>query len=80
MIKQPKDFTWKDFKEYVQRRACDGNWSMEMATHFIECYRCAPKFRKKKWFAKNKHLIFNLNINVTIDIETGQITEVPNNE
>jgi len=80
MIKHPKDFTWKDFKEYIHRRACDGNWSEYMAIHFIKCYRCAPRFGKKKWFNKNKHLIFNLNINVTINIETGEITEVLNNE
>lgn len=75
MKKLTKDLTWDDFNEYIHLRINDGNWSAEMAEHFIGCYKLAPKSifkrKKRKWFNKYKKYIFNTTKDILLDIESG---------
>ena len=78
MIKLVKDFTYDDLEDYGNKRACDGNWSMEIAISFFSFYKYIPRGFKRK---KNKYIkehigeLFNLKDfpNMKIDIESGKI-------
>ena len=78
MIKLVKDFTYDDLEDYGNKRACDGNWSMEIAISFFSFYKYIPRGFKRK---KNKYIkehigeLFNLQDfpNMKIDIESGKI-------
>ena len=49
MMKYVKDFTYDDLKDYGNKRACDGNWSMEIAISFLSFYHSIPRgFKRKK--------------------------------
>lgn len=73
-----REFTYEDLKCYGNARACDGNWSCDLAMTFIDFYRSIPKtiFKKKKDKYVKEHIdeLFNLDEypNLKIDIETGE--------
>ena len=52
MAKKIKDITFDEFSEWCNRRACDGQWSMQTAMICIEVYdkiyAIKSIFRKKK--------------------------------
>ena len=79
--KHIKDWTFQDLQDYMNYRACDGNWSMFMAMAFIEFYETRPHpifFKKKKlekWFQEHKGEILNLEANPIYDIETGEYVD-----
>lgn len=77
-MKYVKDFTYDDLKDYGNKRACDGRWSIAMTSAFISFYHSIPRGFKRK---KNKYIkehigeLFNLKDfpNMKIDIESGEI-------
>ena len=78
MFKYVKDFTYKDLVDYGNKRACDGNWSMEIAISFLSFYHSIPRgFKRKKNKYVKEHIgeLFNLKDfpNMKIDIESGKI-------
>lgn len=72
-IKKPRDWTLRDFIDYANYRACDGNWSVDTALCICEWYSTMPRFFKKKWWEENKHLILNCNSETYVNIKTGQV-------
>ena len=78
------EWTWDDYCDYMQRRACDGCWSANTAMLMIAFRDSAPKFhfnkkkKLRKWFEEHKDEILNLRANPLVCIETGEI--FPNEE
>ena len=75
-----RDWTFKDFQTYCNIRACDGNWSLDIAITCMTLMQDRPKFRVKKWFQKNLNAnnVFNIEAypDLIIDIETGKVLHV----
>ena len=81
MKKKVSEWKYKDLNDYANQRACDGNWSIMLATTVISFIQEAHKHLfKEKYWQKNKHLVFNLEAfpNMEIDIDTGEIGGLTN--
>ena len=73
-IKKPRDWTLKDFIDYANYRAHDGNWSADTARCICSWYSTMPRFFRKRWWNKYKTIILNYDSEYLINIETGQAT------
>ena len=77
-IVKVKDFTFNDLKEYVNKRACDGNWNLDLGVRMINFIISIPKgkHKKKDEFVK-EHIgeVFNIEDypNMSININTGEV-------
>ena len=61
MKKKMKDITFKEFNEWCNMRACDGQWSMFMAVNCMEAIRqvlkVKPLFGRKKQEKKSGNVL-----------------------
>ena len=83
--KHASEWTFQDLQDYMNYRACDGNWSMFTAMAFLEFYNTRPnpifsrKKKLEKWFQEHKGEILNLEDDPIYDIETGEFVSEESN-
>lgn len=53
MFKLVREWTLKDYDRYGNLRACDGNWSPEMALTCVEFFKSLPKRKLSESKKKN---------------------------
>lgn len=67
--KKIKDVTFEEINTWANRRACDGQWSMETAMVVIHCINEVNKhfFKKEKHWEDIKKQHFNLEAEIEVE-------------